>query len=146
MGDTAVGLHHIQCTVYDRYLHRRHDPGTDHREASSAEPAVMKRIRGSSSDDPFCFIMKEDVYKRQDIESMVYAAKLLDQQTGCDIIDINMGCPVNKVIKAHAGSALMKEPEHAQKLVELSLIHILTSSVPSFPTAMPTASFPVSLY
>lgn len=53
-----------------------------------------------------------------DIESMVYAAKLLDQQTGCDIIDINMGCPVNKVIKAHAGSALMKEPEHAQKLVE----------------------------
>ena len=53
-----------------------------------------------------------------DIESMVYAAKLLDEQTQCDIIDINMGCPVNKVIKVHAGSALMREPDHAQLLVE----------------------------
>lgn len=53
-----------------------------------------------------------------DIESMVYAAKLLDTQTQCDIIDINMGCPVNKVIKAHAGSALMREPEYARSLVK----------------------------
>ena len=53
-----------------------------------------------------------------DIDSMVYAAKLLDEQSDCDIIDINMGCPVNKVIKAHAGSALMKEPDHAQQLVK----------------------------
>ncbi len=53
-----------------------------------------------------------------DVESMVYAARLLDEQTACDIIDINMGCPVNKVIKSHAGSALMKEPDHAQNLVE----------------------------
>lgn len=52
-----------------------------------------------------------------DVESMVYAAKLLDQETDCDIIDINMGCPVNKVVKAGAGSALMKDPEHAAKIV-----------------------------
>ena len=52
-----------------------------------------------------------------DIDTMVYAAKLLDKHSACDIIDINMGCPVNKVIKSHAGSALMKEPEHAQQLV-----------------------------
>lgn len=52
-----------------------------------------------------------------DIESMVYAAKLLDKQTNCDIIDINMGCPVTKVIKANAGSALMREEEHAENLV-----------------------------
>lgn len=53
-----------------------------------------------------------------DIESMVYAAKLLDKETDCDIIDINMGCPVNKVIKANAGSALMKEPDHAAAIVK----------------------------
>ena len=53
-----------------------------------------------------------------DIDTMVYAARLLDQHSACDIIDINMGCPVNKVIKAHAGSALMKEPDHAQQLVQ----------------------------
>lgn len=52
-----------------------------------------------------------------DIDTMVYAAKRLDKETSCDIIDINMGCPVTKVIKAHAGSALMLEPEHAFELV-----------------------------
>lgn len=53
-----------------------------------------------------------------DIESMVYAAKLLDKETKCDIIDINMGCPVTKVIKANAGSALMKEVDHAALIVK----------------------------
>lgn len=53
-----------------------------------------------------------------DMESMVYAAKLLDQDTACDIIDVNMGCPVNKVIKAHAGSALMLEEDHAVALMK----------------------------
>lgn len=53
-----------------------------------------------------------------DIPSMVYAAKLLDTQTDCDIIDVNMGCPVTKVIKAHAGSALMLEEDHAVELMK----------------------------
>ena len=53
-----------------------------------------------------------------DIGSMVYAAKLLDEQTNCDIIDVNMGCPVTKVIKAHAGSALMLEEDHAVALMK----------------------------
>lgn len=47
------------------------------------------------------------------IETMVYAAKLLDTKTDCDIIDINMGCPVNKIVKSNAGSALMKDVDHA---------------------------------
>lgn len=53
-----------------------------------------------------------------DIETMVHAAKILDKETDCDIIDINMGCPVNKVIKANAGSALMKEEDHAALIVK----------------------------
>lgn len=53
-----------------------------------------------------------------DIETMVYAAKYLDQHTDCDIIDINMGCPVNKIIKSFAGSALMKDVEHAVKMTK----------------------------
>lgn len=53
-----------------------------------------------------------------DIETMVYAAKYLDTKTKCDIIDVNMGCPVNKVIKAHAGSALMLEEDHAVELMK----------------------------
>ena len=52
-----------------------------------------------------------------DIDTVVYAAKFLDTQTDCDIIDFNMGCPVNKVIKAQAGSFLMKDVDYAKELV-----------------------------
>jgi tRNA-dihydrouridine synthase B len=37
-----------------------------------------------------------------------------------DIIDINMGCPVPKVVKTGAGSALMNEPEAAAAIVRTS--------------------------
>lgn len=53
-----------------------------------------------------------------DIDSMVNASKFLDTKTDCDIIDINMGCPVNKVIKAQAGSFLLKVPKYVYTLVK----------------------------
>ena len=52
-----------------------------------------------------------------EVETMVFAAKLLDEQTDCDIIDINMGCPVNKVIKSGSGSALMLDEDRAADIV-----------------------------
>ncbi len=52
-----------------------------------------------------------------DPETMGEAARYLTDHTDCDIIDINMGCPVNKVIKAHAGSYLMAHPEEAYEVV-----------------------------
>ena len=51
------------------------------------------------------------------------AAKIIEQQ-GADLIDLNCGCPVKKVIKQDAGSALMNSPE---KLLEI--VHALTSAV-----------------
>lgn len=52
-----------------------------------------------------------------DIDTVVHAARLLDKETDCDIIDFNMGCPVKKVLKAQAGSWLMQDVEYAKKLV-----------------------------
>ena len=37
------------------------------------------------------------------------AAKILEEE-GADMVDLNMGCPVAKIVKTGAGSALMKEP------------------------------------
>lgn len=51
-------------------------------------------------------------------KTMALAAEYLDQNTTCDLIDINMGCPVTKVIKAGSGAALMKTPELAVEIVE----------------------------
>jgi tRNA-dihydrouridine synthase B len=36
---------------------------------------------------------------------------------GADTVDINMGCPVNKITKNGGGSSLLRQPEVAEKLV-----------------------------
>lgn len=59
-----------------------------------------------------------------DIETMMFAAKYLDEKTDCDIIDINMGCPVTKIVKSFAGSALMKEVDHAILLCKTIIGHV----------------------
>ncbi len=52
-----------------------------------------------------------------EISWMTYAAKVIEDEGG-DIIDINMGCPAKKIVGKLAGSALMKEPTHALKMLE----------------------------
>ena len=52
-----------------------------------------------------------------DTKTMANAAKVADN-VNCDIIDINMGCPVNKVIKTGAGSALMKDEDLAVEITK----------------------------
>lgn len=42
----------------------------------------------------------------------------LAEQAGADIIDINMGCPAKTVTCGLSGSALMREPDHALRLIE----------------------------
>jgi len=49
-------------------------------------------------------------------EAMGEAAAILSS-LGCDIIDINMGCPVRKVVKKGAGAALMRDPLLAARIV-----------------------------
>lgn len=53
-----------------------------------------------------------------DPSTMAEAAEYLTEHTDCDIIDINMGCPVQKVIKAHSGSWLMQESELAYQIIK----------------------------
>lgn len=55
-----------------------------------------------------------------DPTAMGEAAKLSEDR-GAAIIDINMGCPVRKVVNGYAGSALMREPELAPELVEATV-------------------------
>ncbi|NMC97245.1 MAG: tRNA-dihydrouridine synthase family protein, partial [Deltaproteobacteria bacterium] len=52
-----------------------------------------------------------------DPQVMAGAARIV-ADTGVDLIDINMGCPVKKVIKTGAGAILMKDPDLAARIIK----------------------------
>jgi nifR3 family TIM-barrel protein len=49
-------------------------------------------------------------------DSMAEAARLVEG-AGADLIDINMGCPAKRVVGGAAGSALMRDLDHAARLI-----------------------------
>ncbi|WP_353056426.1 tRNA dihydrouridine synthase DusB [Sporosarcina luteola] len=50
-------------------------------------------------------------------ETLVEAARYVDKHTNADIIDINMGCPVNKIIKCEAGAKWLLDPDKIYEMV-----------------------------
>lgn len=53
----------------------------------------------------------------RDAHWMAEAARMVEAN-GARIIDINMGCPAKKVTNGWSGSALLREPNHALRLIE----------------------------
>ena len=51
-------------------------------------------------------------------EIMTDATHIVLEKTGCEVIDINCGCPVPKIIKTGAGSALTRDPDRLYKIAE----------------------------
>ena len=60
-------------------------------------------------------------------EVMAYAAPMPIELSGADMLDINMVCPVGKIVKSGDGSALMRDPELAARIVESA---VKTAGVP----------------
>ena len=56
----------------------------------------------------------------RDAEWMAEGARLAEA-AGANVIDINMGCPSKSVTSGLCGSALMREPDHAMRLVEATV-------------------------
>jgi nifR3 family TIM-barrel protein len=50
-------------------------------------------------------------------ETLVQAAKFVDENTNADIIDINMGCPVPKITKCDAGAKWLLDPNKIYEMV-----------------------------
>ena len=62
-------------------------------------------------------------------EVMARAASIAIEQAGANIIDINMGCPVRKVLASGAGVALMQDPDRAQAVAR-AVVEVCGPSVP----------------
>jgi tRNA-dihydrouridine synthase B len=50
-------------------------------------------------------------------QSLAAAAKIVEE-VGAELVDINMGCPVRKVVSGGSGAALMKDPRRAGQIME----------------------------
>lgn len=55
-----------------------------------------------------------------DADLLAEAAQFVES-LGADVIDINMGCPAKKVVKGAAGSALMRDLDNAERLIEATV-------------------------
>jgi nifR3 family TIM-barrel protein len=53
----------------------------------------------------------------REARAMVYGVRVAEA-AGADIIDINMGCPSRRVTHGLSGSALMRDPDHALRLID----------------------------
>lgn len=89
------------------------------RELITERPDVLLRATGQELSP---FVMQLVGY---DPEWMGEGARIA-QDLGADIIDINMGCPAREVTGKLSGSALMREPEHAMRIVDavVSAAHV----------------------
>lgn len=82
--------------------------GRKNREEGKTENELVKRDEDHS---PISYQLSGHKPKM-----MADAAVILEKYA--DIIDINMGCPVNKVVKGQDGCALMRNPELAYQIVK----------------------------
>ena len=87
-------------------------------EMVSAEALVRKNLKTEVLMRRAC---NEKAYAVQifggEPEIMAQAAQIVLEKTHCECIDINCGCPVPKIIKTGAGSALTRDPDRLYKVV-----------------------------
>ena len=98
MHDYGAGLV-VSEMISDKALHYQNAKTQDMCRISEGEHPVALQLFGS---DPV---------------TMAEAAEYLTKNTSCDMIDINMGCPVPKVVKNGDGAALMKNPDLVYDIV-----------------------------
>jgi len=64
----------------------------------------------------------------QDPEILAEAARWVEEHIPCELIDLNMGCPVPKIVSRGAGAAIMRDPPLVERLVR-SVVDAVTLPV-----------------
>lgn len=100
--------------VHAREIHHlNHRHNLNHQGELSANRAIPRASYAIASDEDPISIQLFD--SRPDF--MAEAARLAVAE-GASTIDINMGCPVNKITKKGGGSSLLRQPEVAEAIVK----------------------------
>ena len=101
----------INCVAY-RLICKRHGAGL-------LSTAMVHPDSLFNQEDKLDIIKEEKPISVQivgkDPEQMALAAQYLEEKA--DIIDINLGCPDQKVLANHAGAFLIKHPDQMEKMV-----------------------------
>jgi tRNA-dihydrouridine synthase B len=113
-----------------RLLNRRYGAGLVVSEMIAAEGVVRQ---ASVAAQKATFDPRQGIHSVQlagaSPVNMAAAAKT-NALAGADIIDINLGCPVKKVVNCMAGSYLMKEPELVREIVSRVVDAVAPLGVP----------------
>ena len=108
-------------------------------EMVSAEALVRKNLKTEILMRRAC---NEAAYAVQifggEPEIMAQAAQIVLEKTNCECIDINCGCPVPKIVKTGAGSALTRDPDRLFKVVEAVVKAVTVPEPVEGPTKGPT--------
>lgn len=75
------------------------------------QPRTLAYLRSDPAEKPLAV----QIFGAQP-ETMARAARIAAEK-GADLVDINMGCPVKKVVKTGAGSSLLREPAKVAEIV-----------------------------
>ena len=114
-------------------------------EMVSAEALVRKNLKTEILMRRAC---NEAAYAVQifggEPQIMADAARIVLEKTNCECIDINCGCPVPKIVKTGAGSALTRDPDRLFKVVE-AVVGACKSAVPEALEGAAPAPTPVTV-
>lgn len=61
-------------------------------------------------------------------EDLVKAAKIIDEKVDCEFIDINMGCPIKKVLRSDSGAKMMLDIDKSYEIVK-AVVEAVTKPV-----------------
>ena len=70
---------------------------------------------------------------------MAEAAQIALEHSGADVVDLNMGCPMGKIVNNGDGAALMKDPEKAGRIMEAVVKAVSVPVTAKFRRAAATA-------
>ncbi len=102
-----------------RYLLKKYEPGLIYTEMISDKGLLHNNTRTKNMIDIDDSIRPISLQLfGSDKDSLRDACAFVLKNSNPDIIDINMGCPVHKVINAGAGSALLQDPDKIYEIIK----------------------------